>query len=661
MIRWHGTHVFDKVRLADNKKLCFGDDQDVTLYWDGTNLVLTSSAVLNFNNGIAATVTSPTAAANALFGLVTADVSWTSGNLVGVRGRVTVTATGAVVSATGVHAAVRLQSASGPGTGLTCALNAEILATSTVTPNAIVYIQSLPQPTTGLTCSFATVPYLVFSETVGGAGTGVGSNILFEVGHAPAATTPTIGSGKLFYNHALQIAVNETAGVRTAFYIPLSTVQGTYTTEYLIQSSLATDSTSTTTGAVIIAGGLGVAGAVYIGTILGMNSAASDIIIKANTQSALEVYDATTKIVAVDTRNTVTAVTPIGLTTPAVTIASATDNSRYGVYITVGTTTFSGTATVTVLNGMGLYVAAPVFAGSAATVSKASTVYIAGAPTAGGSVTMTAPYSLEIGAGGSLFGGAVTMSSTLGIAGKITSTSTTGISFNPTLVPDLNRTNYIWSYGTRATAKDLSMAASADYNLDPIQMNLNIIGTAPTSSTVNLSYMLITHAFANMAALRLKCSDWNVVVNKNILDAYCMQGEVDYTAAVAVGGESAVLGLVMRAYSSAMTGSLRGIILSMEGVGMPAGAVGLEIRTTAGAALGSGLAEGIRIAGTPLPIVGIAMGNQTNDNEGPQNAFFFPSIGGADEGPCVASGTGTGAIKIKIGSATRYIRFWETA
>ena len=74
-------------------------------------------------------------------------------------------------------------------------------------------------------------------------------------------------------------------------------------------------------------------------------------------------------------------------------------------------------------------------------------------------------------------------------------------------------------------------------------------------------------------------------------------------------------------------------------------AIGLEIRTTCGTGLGAGLSEGIRIAGTPLPVVGIAMGNQTNDNEGPQFAFFFPAPAGADIGPCVGtadSGAGAG-------------------
>ena len=40
MIRWHGTHVFDRIRVADSKRIAFGDAQDVYLTWDGTNLTM---------------------------------------------------------------------------------------------------------------------------------------------------------------------------------------------------------------------------------------------------------------------------------------------------------------------------------------------------------------------------------------------------------------------------------------------------------------------------------------------------------------------------------------------------------------------------------------------------------------------------------------------
>ena len=256
--------------------------------------------------------------------------------------------------------------------------------------------------------------------------------------------------------------------------------------------------------------------------------------------------------------------------------------------------------------------------------------------------------------------GAITADATLGIAGLVTSTSVTGFRSNPTFVPDETRTNYAFSAGNRVAALTVTIGAGATQHLDPFQLNILVAGVNPGgSSTLNGFYQLITHSTA-MANMRLKNADWNIVMSANVLDAYCYQGELDFTSSMTVGGEAAVLGLVANA-SAAVTGNIRGAIISMQGTGTYATAVGLEIRTTCGTGLGSGLSEGIRIAGTPLPVVGIAMGNQTNDNEGPQNAFFFPSIGGADEGPCVVSGTSTGAITIKIGAATRYIRFWATA
>jgi len=166
---------------------------------------------------------------------------------------------------------------------------------------------------------------------------------------------------------------------------------------------------------------------------------------------------------------------------------------------------------------------------------------------------------------------------------------TCGILFDPTLVPDSTRTKYIWAYGTRATAKDLTMVASTGYNLDPVQMNLNIIGTAPTSSTVNLSYMNITHAFANMSALRLKCSDWTISIAKNIQDAYVYQGEVDITATTAISGEATVLGLTMYASAGTVTGLVRGAIIAMYGASMPGNSAGLAINTGVGATLTHGI------------------------------------------------------------------------
>lgn len=184
---------------------------------------------------ISVILTDPTTAANALYGYIDAGATWTSGNMVGVRGKVAISYGGVTYSATGVWAGLNITSASVQRLGLQVALNAEAYSNTVCLPNAIVYIQSLPS---GSTTDFSAVPYLVFSETVSGSGTG--SNILFEVGHNWAQTVPTLTSGTLFYGDTLQIAVNKTAGNRTAYYIPLSTAEASFTTAYPIITTYAT-------------------------------------------------------------------------------------------------------------------------------------------------------------------------------------------------------------------------------------------------------------------------------------------------------------------------------------------------------------------------------------------------------------------------------------
>ena len=240
------------------------------LMW--SDLFLAAEAVINFNNGdvtithsaglltlsdaltvtgaiigsttLAVTSTdATTAGVNAIYGDNDAGAVWTSGNQVGVRGRTTISGANNFVSATGVWAGLVMTTATGAGSGLTCALNAEVSSNNGTSPNTIVYLQSLP----GASSDFSDIPYLVFSETRGGA-TGTGSRYLFEVGHAAAGTIPTIGTGELFYESTLQIAVSETTGNRTNFFIPLSTVEASFTTDMPIATTSTIISTCATAG-----------------------------------------------------------------------------------------------------------------------------------------------------------------------------------------------------------------------------------------------------------------------------------------------------------------------------------------------------------------------------------------------------------------------------
>jgi len=134
--------------------------------------------------------------------------------------------------------------------------------------------------------------------------------------------------------------------------------------------------------------------------------------------------------------------------------------------------------------------------------------------------------------------GTITNSGILVNTGAITANG--GISSSgQTLTPDANRTYIAYQVGSRATEKNITMTAAASQNLDPIQMNLNIVGAAPTStSTVNGIYQQITHDTTAMANIRIKAADWTVSIGKNATDAYVYQGELQHTATATLTGES---------------------------------------------------------------------------------------------------------------------------
>jgi len=112
----------------------------------------------------------------------------------------------------------------------------------------------------------------------------------------------TAGSTKLLYNNTLKCVIGS-----TAWYLPLSSAQGSYTTAYPIVCSNATASTSTTTGAVIITGGLGVAGATFlstlnVGSFFDMGTMDVGIAVTSDDPFAMEVHtEPLTTLVAGDT------------------------------------------------------------------------------------------------------------------------------------------------------------------------------------------------------------------------------------------------------------------------------------------------------------------------------------------------------------------------
>ena len=214
-----------------------------------------------------------------------------------------------------------------------------------------------------------------------------------------------------------------------------------------------TASTTSTTGSLRTAGGLGVALDAFIGGNLGLNTSASDIIIIADTAAALEVYDSTTKALAIDSRVTVTAVKNFTFTGMPATIVSAA-GANWGLAALVpGTTTFSGTTQITTpIDGMALHIAQPTLTDSGAlTVDQASTVFIEAEPVAADALTLTAAYALEIASGNVLTAGRIIVDDTtastttttgsiqtdggLGVAGTANFGSTVGIIGAVTISP----------------------------------------------------------------------------------------------------------------------------------------------------------------------------------------------------------------------------------
>jgi len=272
-----------------------------------------------------------------------------------------------------------------------------------------------------------------------------------------------------------------------------------------------------------------------------------------------------------------------------------------------------------------------------------------------------------------------TVAGTYTTAYPIVSTNVTGVRSNPTFVPDSTRSNYAFAVGGRIGglgALDVTIGSGATQHLDPIQMNLNIIGADPSgSSTVNGFYQLINHDTTAMPHIRLKCADFTVAVAQNVLDAYAYQGEIVFsTNAVAVSGEACVMGLVLNAGTVGVTGGVRGLKISMGGSGMPAAtSAGLSIDAATSAVLGHAIY--IETQGGTTITNGLYMGNAGTFTTaiylgGTITNFLnltsagnsgFVTTGGTD---CTASAATDPSHTLKIivpGGAAGYIRVWAAA
>ncbi len=126
------------------------------------------------------------------------------------------------------------------------------------------------------------------------------------------------------------------------------------------------------------------------------------------------------------------------------------------------------------------------------------------------------------------------------------------------------------SIGKRgSTAFDITMTnAGTAQHLDPVQFEIAILGVNPgATSTVNAIYQQITHATADMAALRLKNADWTIIVSKNLMDAYCVQTEIDVTATAGVSGQCAAISAAVQISGTGTLGEVQALYASVGGAG----------------------------------------------------------------------------------------------
>lgn len=125
-------------------------------------------------------------------------------------------------------------------------------------------------------------------------------------------------------------------------------------------------------------------------------AAAGDIDIPANTAAALEIDDGTTKIVAVDTRNTLKDISSVTITGVPVTVATeAAAHINASLRIAAKTITYTGTTGTTSSLGAGIHIGAMTWTdASMATLTTASAFHVVALAAAGGMLTITNSYMI---------------------------------------------------------------------------------------------------------------------------------------------------------------------------------------------------------------------------------------------------------------------------
>lgn len=341
--------------------------------------------------------------------------------------------------------------------------------------------------------------------------------------------------------------------------------------------------------------------------------------------------------------------TGVEVTTPAINCTADTIVST-GVSVTTGTSVQTGgTSTTTAF----------LATGGTLTTGTVNAVTIAGTFTTGVNITATVTTGLAI-SGTTTTAISIGTVTTAGITFTGSLDAAVGLKFtSATFTPETNKDNRAIELGSRSSEIGLAFVGGAGAeNFEPIQMNFNCTGTNPAStSTINIwqgGLFLDTHDLGNV---RLKWSDLLTTVNFDCKDVYTHQAEIKFGAAAsAVGGEVAVLGLVLDAGAGAVTCSAyRGINITMRGAGTPGNAMGIFMNVVAGVTVASAIhieANGTITTGLVFDCVAGA-GTVTN--------LFSVEI---TRGPAVATaddGDGEGSIRILVDGSPKWLKYWADA
>jgi len=514
-------------------------------------------------------------------------------------------------------------------------------ATAGSIPTAGIYIENIA----GAEIDMSDVP-MISLVTSGGGGAGEQSAIAFEFGNAEAAKEVSIGAGGMWQEQTIRCVING-----TAYFIPMSTGEGTYTTAYPIISSysagsaVAVTSTAPTTATNAISSAVNITDGWASGEI---NAIYGKVTI---TPAAGVTYSAAGGHFELEMVGNATS--GHGLLCGAmVKFTSDLEQPNAILYLEsypTGSCDLSETPFITFCDyksGSGV---------------KSNTLFRIGDPMMAQAIsTGSGKLSYNQTLRCALYDTPIylvtsTEQGTYTTAYPIESSSRNAFSSAAIFVPSTSvGTDYVFAMGTYGTPLDVTYASGAGaQHFLPFQMNVTPIGADPeSSSSTNLMTCVITHDTLAMPHGRLKCTDFYTNISKNVLDAYVYQGELNFSDSSAFN-EAAALGLCVNASSGTVAGKLRGIIVQMQGASQPTDTMAIEIRN-----IGSGatIKDGVMMNAADTITNGVRMWGDVT------NAFAFEA---ADTGPVITGCDNVddreGSIKITVAGVAKYLHYWPNA